>query len=382
MKEFLPKLLLATLSVALMASCASEEKTQKQWIYDNLPTKVWQDVTYDRVNSEYQRLSSSLVDLANNARQTYYDNALDEYYGFSWKSELLRNFDQISSYFGEGSYSSRIDEAMANYKEHCEEVLGDLADNMGSFLYLRDSTFYGCDYERSDKEIFEMLMGTPENEPDLSYTQEREIARGIVINTLQPMVVNKPAIASVQYNKDRKLWSVRMDNAENQYVKFYPREDGEYDVEYSSSINANGEPVTDNTITTSLHKKKASRQTMVKKSDNKEFVAYKSPKKSMFIGHWKTDIVDDDILELNITDNYIQRWYDAGQLAEHGKTKMANAFSGKTIYDCDKEHWKINDEGTLQICDDEYTYAEFKLDESKDFLIDIYHPERRYYKMK
>lgn len=47
---------------------------------------------------------------------------------------------------------------------------------------------------------------------------------------------------------------LRIDNAENQYVKFYLREDENYDVEYSNSINANGEPLTDNTITTSLHR--------------------------------------------------------------------------------------------------------------------------------
>ena len=237
----------------LLISCSNEEQEQKQWIYDNLPTKVWQDVTYERLDAEYKRLSSSLINLANNAKDLYYTNAVEEYYGSSWASEFLRSFDQLGSYLGESSYNSRRDEAIASYKRHCEGVLEDLANEMVSWLFLRDSTFYGCDFERSDEEIFKMLMGTPGHTPNLSYEQKKEIAREIVINTFQPMVGNKPAIASVEYNKDIKLWSVRMDNAENQYVKFYPREDGEYDVEYSSSINANGEPITDNTIITSLH---------------------------------------------------------------------------------------------------------------------------------
>lgn len=61
---------------------------------------------------------------------------------------------------------------------------------------------------------------------------------------------------------------------------------------------------------------------------------------------------------------------------------MAHEFSGKTVYDCDREQWKLQKDGTLIICGDEYVYAAFIIDESGDFFVDSYNPERRYYKMK
>ena len=69
---------LLMLAIALLLiSCSNEEQEQKQWIYDNLPTKVWQDVTYERLDAEYKRLSSSLINLANNAKDLYYTNAVE-----------------------------------------------------------------------------------------------------------------------------------------------------------------------------------------------------------------------------------------------------------------------------------------------------------------
>lgn len=93
------------------------------------------------------------------------------------------------------------------------------------------------DYE----EICRRFLGTPTSYSEPESDQLYEVAELNVKATLQNL--SRPKIASCQYDKDKQLWTVRIDNGDNQYVKFYKRDDGDFDIEYGNFLNVHGQPI-------------------------------------------------------------------------------------------------------------------------------------------
>ena len=91
------------------------------------------------------------------------------------------------------------------------------------------------------------MYGTPERISTIDESGVFQYARMITIHEIAQL--ERPVIVSYEYDKERDLWIVRLDSMENQYVKFFERNDGDYDMEYSSKLNADGTPKTDSKVT-------------------------------------------------------------------------------------------------------------------------------------
>jgi hypothetical protein len=242
MKKFFYTLI----ALGLLVSCSNMKSGQQKWIMDNLPTRIWHTMAYETVNAEYLRLRDVLSNYASDAISSFYMDGYNEYqnnkrYAQEWGLGSLYEYLEGSTYD-----FSRSDAVADAYKERYSNAIRTLADEIGNCLYLCDEQLELQDII-TDREIFNELIGTPDYAPSPSSDRIRELAEWITTMALQGM--SKPTISLCEYDKKNELWSVRMDNADNQYVKFYPRDDGKCDVEYSSAINANGMPVNGNKLT-------------------------------------------------------------------------------------------------------------------------------------
>ena len=213
--------------IIFLTGCVDNK--QEQWLYENFQDKIWYNAVTDAYEAEFQRLSVSLRNYANEAIEDYRGRTYFPSWDGSWGN-------------GYSSASSRNNE-IAKYKEHSEKALKRLHHYLLLCKYLREEEIPKGPYYRSDAEIFELLMGRPYKIPHLEMEDEVDIADGIAIKVSKKLLKSKPILCSVEYKWRQKLWLVRMDNADNQYVKFYPREDGKYDVEYGNNINADGDPI-------------------------------------------------------------------------------------------------------------------------------------------
>lgn len=244
------KIVFILLLTATFSGCSPEKELQKKWISENLSTLVWNDVTYEALNNEYQELSSLLIDYSNQCMNTYFDKSVDTYYGNNFRSELLRTFDEIDTIFGGESFNTKRDKTINRYKSSCESRIENLRENLGVCLRLRDSLLVATEWHPDDDVFCSMLLGEPEDIPRLSSEEEFEIARNLTINLFYEM--SKPTISAIEYISEYEVWLVRMDNADNQYVKFYLRDDESYDVEYGCELDITGSPDTDESFTITL----------------------------------------------------------------------------------------------------------------------------------
>ena len=243
------KVLFFVAAIFLLSACGFEQNKQREWISGNLPEYLWRDITYDAVNTEYHRVYDMLVEKANNAISAYsrkgrQDDLENMRFAYAWG---LGDLYELGG--GNSSDVKKRNAAIEKYKTNFERVTALLPSMIGGNLHLRDSS-YRVTSMPSDDEIFKTLLGTPgkiatDNDDDISF-----YCRLITVHALEPL--ERPVIANCEYNKERDLWNVRVDNANNQYVKFYKRDDGDYDVEYSDELKADGTPNSENSITVSL----------------------------------------------------------------------------------------------------------------------------------
>ena len=208
------------------------KKLQKEWIYNTLPKKLWEEQTTDLADVEYKRVVKMLEDQANAAIRKF-DQAgtekdLDEYMAMS-----LFGLDDLYLLGGGSSSSEKKREAqIERYKEQYETVTDNLRDNMSKLLRLRDSTLSRRP-AYSDGQLFHLLLGTPDAIASPSAALQESIARSLVSN--QFLGREKPHVASATYDRKEKVWHVRMDSAPNQEVRFFKRDDDGYDIEWTGN---------------------------------------------------------------------------------------------------------------------------------------------------
>lgn len=371
-------ILMAWSITALLTSCNSELQLQKKWIYERIPDKVWCQTTYDSLENDYKQLCEAMTRYESDAIAKFEDEGDLEDLGALYVAQLF-GLEDLYLLSGASNNQGKIREkVIAKYKEHCSTVIRNLNIDFGRCLALRDSSI-GAQDDYSYYYLCERLLGVPDSIQKISREEQYEMILTNASAIIQE--IKHPTISHCDYNKEKKLWTVRMDNTNNQYVVFHERDDKEYDVTFGSKLDANGEPKASEQIRVTLKEKAIPANAVDKVRSNKKFVPCKKPTIEMSYGLWKTDIIDDDIQELYITKDYVQRWYDANKVAEKNGIEYAGLYNGKTIYEVDRELWELSKEGIYQICDDEYSYGEYLMDESKTFMVDKYDPKRRYYKI-
>lgn len=224
--------------ITMITGCTGTRKEQKMWICESLPIKVWEGITYNALNSEYQRLVQVMAEFADEEIEKFYDQSVyaenldrslfgDNYYDAS--ADLM-----MQAFFGVGlGQSAQRDrkQSIKNYKERYKNVVELLKNNLSICLTYKDSSFVECEHY-SDEEIFNTLIGNVKTAPITSEELAFDIAKDITNRIL--CALEKPVVSSCNYDKEKDFWIVRMDNAETQFVKFFKEDDGDTSIEYSS----------------------------------------------------------------------------------------------------------------------------------------------------
>lgn len=243
------KLFFLLLPTALLIGCNTTTKNQKTWIYETLPEYVWIDKTYDALEQDADQRTDKYIAWANQAIEEYNDKGESDDLNTLIAADLWGLSDLYLLGGGSSSAEKKRAAVINKYKKNSEAVLGALASELENSFTYRDSS-YEITVSLTDEEIFHTLFGTPESIPEINYTGISNVAKWIAVNTFQGM--ERPVISSCEYDKEKDLWVVRMDNADTQYVKFYKRDDGEYDVEYGSKLKTDGTPDSEDTYTTNF----------------------------------------------------------------------------------------------------------------------------------
>ena len=213
---------------------------QKQWIYHNLPKRIWDNLAFDAINKEYGRIVDFLADYANANISQYYDKE---------RTRMRENASIWGSSYYDDSFSNRMsfnlwgletatdarerqDETIDAYISRYNNVKSNLKESFESGLSYRDSTITDDWSIIYDDEICDLLLGDVTSNASGSYYNCLKISQNAIKRVLSGL--SYPAISSCTFNETRDLWVVRSDYADNYYVKFFPRDDGEFDIEYSS----------------------------------------------------------------------------------------------------------------------------------------------------
>lgn len=211
----------------------NDKHFQREWIYNTLPEKLWEEQTYDLVNTEYKRLTDVMADYANDQIRKYQDEGeekdLNEYLGMS-----MLGLDDL--YFLGGGSSSSEKKRAANiekYKERYNTVTDNLKDYFSSALSIRNKRITSKMPTYSDTEFCQKLLGTPTAVSTVEPSIQRTMAEAIVNNLF--LGRKRPSVSSSQYDRKEKAWNVRLDNAPNQVVRFIKRDDGDFDIEWTGN---------------------------------------------------------------------------------------------------------------------------------------------------
>lgn len=218
MKKHFRLLALAGFCFVVM-SCHSLTDEQHDWIYEELPLKVWDEVCGNALSSETTRLGNVIIAYSNKNLKKIDAEKADQYEYFSWLSYTFAD------------YSSEVyKKARAKYLRHCETVLDDFASAMEECIAYKDSSIVDV-WDKTDQEICEYLVPYPQKskKPDVRYVAENVVKK--LFKNLQ-----RPVVSACEYDKDHKCWVVRFDNADTHYVRFLKRDDGGFGAEYSSEI--------------------------------------------------------------------------------------------------------------------------------------------------
>ena len=214
----------------------------KNWIYNNLPDRVWDNLALDAINKEYRRLVDLLTDYANSNIDRYYDKERDieesraSSLGSTYYDNSLSNQFNMSLWGIETASDARRrrNNAIEAYKSRYNSVTSNLKSSFESCLSYKDSTITDDWKSYGDKEICDMLLGSvTSGTASGTYYNCMMISQNVIKRVLSGL--SHPVISSCSFNEEKDLWVVRLDHADNYYVKFFPRDDGDFDIEYSSN---------------------------------------------------------------------------------------------------------------------------------------------------
>ena len=309
----------------ILFACNSVQKMQNEWITTFLPEQLWEDMTLEAVNDEYERISDVFFDMGNDAITAFNDKGEEEDLSTMRSAYFLGLGELYELGGGNSDKVKQRNAVIERYKTHFSRVTEMFRDAMGNCLSLRDSSLSNV-HVPSDKELFNILYGTPERMSTIDERSIYQYARLITIHEISQL--ERPVVASCDYDKSRDLWVVRLDNIDNQYVKFYERNDGDYDMEYSSKLNTDGTPKTDTKVTITFKDDKDRKQSSPKSG---------SSSSNQTSGNGASKQGNQDQMEEEIDDNDIPesmwtRGFYSGTLSGGGKSyniSVAISFPGK-----------------------------------------------------
>ena len=213
----------------------------KQWIYNNLPGRIWDKIAFDAINNEYSRLVDLMTDYANSNIERYYNAEMDKdesresflgssYYDNSFSNQLSYSMWGIET---ASDARRRRNSAIDAYKSRYNSATSNLKSAFENCLPYKDSTITDDWTNHSDQEICNMLLGSVTSESASgSYYNCLTISEDVIKRVLSGL--SRPVISSCTFSEEKDFWVVRMDHADNYYVKFFPRDDGDFDIEYNN----------------------------------------------------------------------------------------------------------------------------------------------------
>lgn len=306
-------------------ACNSLQKTQSEWITTFLPDQLWEDITFEAVNDEYDRITDVFVDMRDNAISAFNDKG-DEDDLNTLRSAQFWGLEDL--YELNGGNSDKVKQRNAiieRYDDNFSQVTETLGEAMGTYLSLRDSSLSSVRVP-SDKELFTILYGTPERVSTIDERGIYQYARLITIREISEL--ERPEVASCEYDKNRHLWVVRLDNAENQYVKFYERNNGGYDMEYSSILNADGTPKTDKKVAITFEDDRDREHSSPKSASNSSNLTNNNDAS----GQSNLDQTEEDVDDDDIPESMWTRGFYSGTMSGGGKSyniSVAISYPGK-----------------------------------------------------
>lgn len=206
------------------------KEAQEKWIAKELPLRIWDQQVEDMTDEKYRQVYYMLEKQSEEAAKKY----------STGEKESSKEMHLIASLFGAGEIfslldntDSRIESQINSYDKHFSSVLNTLGQYMAHYANtLKDERLKKVPaYSNSD--IFDLLIGPPGNMANPSYYTIEQISYSLVNNMLAG--ARKPSVASSEYNYLDKCWSVRMDNAPNEIVRFYRRSDGRFEVSWDGN---------------------------------------------------------------------------------------------------------------------------------------------------
>lgn len=208
---------------------SSGRAMEKDWIYGTLPEKLWNGQRTDLANAEWKRVSDLLQDYGNQAIRAFEDAGDEEDLNGLFAASLfgMEDFYLLGSSASEKKRKAQVNEFKKNY----EAVLDNLHENMSAFLQSGTPGSAGAGY--TDAQLCKLLLGTPGAVAAPSAETQREIARNLVAGAVSGYP--RPTVSSCSYDRKAKEWTVRMDNAPTQTVRFFKRDDGDTDVEWTGN---------------------------------------------------------------------------------------------------------------------------------------------------
>ena len=226
-------LVLFTAGICLFYRIYPERLGEKYWIYENIPDLLWQEESDTLVTRELMRVADILGDYAEEAAEACSDKtqskALDELFAAS----LFGLEDLYLLGGGPDSHMEKLDRQLSRYRDavyQSVKALGLQMHEERKSLYDKELSFVT---PMGDRQMFTVLIGTPDSPASPSSETVQKVARMLVTNILAGRA--RPAIASSQYDWKGKEWNVRMDNAPDQTVRFLKRDDGSSDITWTGS---------------------------------------------------------------------------------------------------------------------------------------------------
>jgi hypothetical protein len=165
-----------------------------------------------------------------------------------------------------------------------------------------------------------------------------------------------------------------MDNAPEQTVSFYKRDDGSYDAEWTG--NHGYIPKQNIYDTEPIQGKSMQEESFSDTNTGEGFEKYPNPTIEMLYGTWHSYNAEDGFVEISITKEGVQRGQDIEYYeskGDKGYLDWGERFENGVVYGRGFDNLEIDEEGKIMIVDSDpelgYVYNSFFLDKSKEYII-------------
>lgn len=237
----IPYKLILIITIIPFYSCKSEQAKQKEWIYCTLENELWDKVSYDAVNESFVQLANAMEDYSKDQAKLY-QTETDRYLNNFYSSLMFHLTANLQNALGEDDILSQNKRekkyVIQKYFQHCLQI-----DSLFSYEYaskldsLKNCVITDITESFSAEQICRELLGKPDSYSEPATERISEMAEANVKNILK--YLDRPKISASAFDEVNAIWTVRFDALDNQYIKFYKRDDRTYDIEVSEELNDN-----------------------------------------------------------------------------------------------------------------------------------------------